>query len=40
MSDGCAAVLITTSERRGRLGLRPLARFHSGAVVGDDPMTC
>ncbi|MFT4288405.1 thiolase family protein [Nocardioides sp.] len=39
ISDGSAALLITTSERAAELGLRPLARFHSGAVVGDDPVT-
>jgi acetyl-CoA acyltransferase len=38
ISDGCAALLITTSERAAELGLRPLARFHSGAVTGDDPV--
>jgi acetyl-CoA acyltransferase len=39
ISDGCAALLVTTSERAAELGLRPLARFHSGAVTGDDPVT-
>ena len=39
ISDGCAALLITTRERAAELGLRPLARFHSGAVTGDDPVT-
>jgi acetyl-CoA acyltransferase len=39
ISDGCAALLITTSERAAELGLRPLARFHTGAVTGDDPVT-
>ncbi|ROO87479.1 acetyl-CoA acyltransferase [Actinocorallia herbida] len=39
ISDGSAALLITTSERAAELGLRPLARFHSGAVAGDDPVT-
>ena len=39
ISDGVAALLITTSERAAELGLRPLARFHSGAVTGDDPVT-
>ncbi|OHV22850.1 acetyl-CoA acetyltransferase [Parafrankia soli] len=37
ISDGSAALLITTSERARELGLRPLARLHSFAVVGDDP---
>ncbi|MFL6024174.1 MAG: thiolase family protein [Marmoricola sp.] len=39
ISDGSAALLITTSERAAELGLRPIARFHSGAVAGDDPVT-
>ncbi|MER7278504.1 acetyl-CoA C-acyltransferase [Dactylosporangium sp. NPDC000244] len=38
ISDGAAAMLVTTSERARALGLRPLARFHSGTVVGDDPV--
>ncbi len=39
ISDGSAALLITTSERAAELGLTPIARFHSGAIVGDDPVT-
>ncbi|MFG1923382.1 thiolase family protein [Cryptosporangium sp. NPDC048952] len=39
ISDGAAALLITTSERAAELGLRPIARFHTGAVAGDDPVT-
>lgn len=39
ISDGCAALLITTSERAAELGLRPMARFLAGAVLGDDPVT-
>ncbi|MBL7492056.1 thiolase family protein [Frankia sp. AgB1.9] len=38
VNDGSAAVLITDSETAARLGLRPRARLHSFAVVGDDPM--
>ena len=38
LSDGSAAVLITTSEVARRLGLRPLARIHSMTVVGSDPL--
>jgi acetyl-CoA acyltransferase len=38
ISDGAAAMLITTSERAAALGLSALARFHTGAVVGDDPV--
>jgi acetyl-CoA acyltransferase len=39
ISDGAAALLITTSEVARGLGLRPLARFHTSAVVGVDPVT-
>jgi acetyl-CoA acyltransferase len=39
ISDGAAALLIMTSDKAAELGLRPLARYHSGAVVGDDPVT-
>jgi acetyl-CoA acyltransferase len=38
ISDGAAAMLVTTSERARELGLTPIARFHSGAVIGDDPV--
>ncbi|WP_054815322.1 acetyl-CoA C-acyltransferase [Nocardia arizonensis] len=38
VSDGSAAVLITTSEKARELGLTPLARLHSFAVAGDDPL--
>jgi len=38
ISDGAAALLMTTSERAAALGLVPLARVHSVAVVGDDPV--
>jgi acetyl-CoA acyltransferase len=37
-NDGAAAVLITSSDTAKRLGLRPRARLHSVAVVGDDPL--
>jgi acetyl-CoA acyltransferase len=39
ISDGAAALLIMTSDKAAELGLRPLARYHSGAVIGDDPVT-
>jgi acetyl-CoA acyltransferase len=39
ISDGSAALLITTSERAAELGLRPLARFHTAALAGVDPVT-
>ncbi|HKN51621.1 MAG TPA: thiolase family protein, partial [Amycolatopsis sp.] len=38
INDGAAAVLITSSETAAKLGLRPRARIHSFAVVGDDPL--
>ncbi|MEQ4718425.1 thiolase family protein [Nonomuraea sp. B19D2] len=38
INDGAAAVLITSSETAARLGLRPLARLHSFAVAGADPI--
>ncbi|MBI1352075.1 MAG: acetyl-CoA C-acyltransferase [Actinomycetales bacterium] len=38
ISDGSAAVLITTSERAKELGLTPLVRIHSVAMAGVDPI--
>ncbi|MFJ6668366.1 thiolase family protein [Streptomyces sp. NPDC091383] len=38
LNDGASAVLITSSETAARLGLRPLARLHSFAVTGSDPL--
>jgi acetyl-CoA acyltransferase len=38
ISDGAAALLITTSERAAELGLQPLARFHTFALAGVDPV--
>jgi acetyl-CoA acyltransferase len=38
ISDGAAALLITTSENAAALGLRPIARIHTAVVVGDDPV--
>jgi acetyl-CoA acyltransferase len=38
ISDGAAAVLITSEEAASRLGLRPKARFHSFALAGVDPV--
>jgi acetyl-CoA acyltransferase len=38
LSDGSAALLITSSETARRLGLRPLARIHTATVVGSDPL--
>jgi acetyl-CoA acyltransferase len=39
ISDGAAAVLITTREKAEELGLRPRARFVSFALAGTDPVT-
>jgi acetyl-CoA acyltransferase len=38
ISDGAAALLITTSEKAAALGLTPLARVHTAVVTGDDPV--
>ncbi|MFC9614267.1 thiolase family protein [Streptomyces sp. NPDC056938] len=39
ISDGSAALLITTSAIAERNGWTPIARFHTGVVVGADPIT-
>ncbi|MFI0961262.1 thiolase family protein [Streptomyces sp. NPDC021080] len=39
ISDGSAALLITTSEIAERNGWTPIARFHTGVVTGADPIT-
>jgi acetyl-CoA acyltransferase len=38
ISDGAAALLITTSEKAAELGLTPIARVHTAVVTGDDPI--
>ncbi len=38
ISDGAAALLMTTSEAAERLGLRPLARVHTTVMAADDPV--
>jgi acetyl-CoA acyltransferase len=38
ISDGAAALLVTTPERAAGLGLTPIVRYHGGAVVGADPV--
>ncbi|MCF7550824.1 thiolase family protein [Pseudonocardia sp. WMMC193] len=38
ISDGAAALLVTTPSRAGQLGLTPIVRYHSGAVAGADPV--
>ena len=38
LTDGASAALIMNEELASKLGLRARARFHSFAVVGDDPL--
>lgn len=38
LSDGSAALLITTSAKATELALTPLARIHTMTVVGSDPL--
>ncbi|MFF2361657.1 thiolase family protein [Streptomyces sp. NPDC058122] len=38
VNDGSSAVLIMAGETAARLGLRPVARLHSFAVTGSDPL--
>ena len=38
ISDGAAALLVTTPEKARELGLAPLVRYRAGAVVGSDPV--
>jgi acetyl-CoA acyltransferase len=38
LTDAASAVLIMSEEKATSLGLIPRARFHSFAVVGDDPL--
>ncbi|MCV7226980.1 thiolase family protein [Mycolicibacterium komossense] len=38
LSDGSAAVMITSGAVAKRLGLKPLARIHTTTVVGSDPL--
>ncbi|MGI9538804.1 MAG: thiolase family protein [Miltoncostaeaceae bacterium] len=38
ISDGAAAVLIASTDAVNRLGLTPMARFHSFALAADDPI--
>src|SRR5215212_2652592 len=38
ISDGSAALLVTTSERARELGLRPLVRVHTTVMAADDPV--
>jgi acetyl-CoA acyltransferase len=38
ITDGAAALIVTTSERAAELGLTPIVRVHTSVVVGDDPI--
>jgi acetyl-CoA acyltransferase len=38
ISDGSAALLVTTSERARELGLTPIVRVHTTVMAGDDPV--
>jgi acetyl-CoA acyltransferase len=38
ISDGSAALLMTTSEKAAELGLAPIARVHTAVLAADDPI--
>jgi acetyl-CoA acyltransferase len=38
ISDGAAALLVTTSERAAELGLPPIARIHTAVMAAADPV--
>ncbi len=38
ISDGSAALLMTTSEKAAELGLTPIVRVHTAVLAGDDPV--
>jgi acetyl-CoA acyltransferase len=38
ISDGSAALLMTTSEKAAELGLTPIARVHTAVLAADDPV--
>lgn len=38
ISDGSAAMLVTTSEKAKELGLKPLVRVHTTVLAGSDPV--
>ncbi|WP_116452088.1 thiolase family protein [Blastococcus litoris] len=38
ISDGAAALLVTTSDKARELGLTPLVRIHTTVMAGDDPV--
>ncbi|HEX6922105.1 MAG TPA: thiolase family protein [Actinomycetes bacterium] len=39
ISDGAAALLVTTSEKAAEMGWTPMARLHAFATAGVDPIT-
>jgi acetyl-CoA acetyltransferase family protein len=39
ITDGSAAILITSAEKAKKLGLKPRARFHSFSLAGTDPIS-
>jgi acetyl-CoA acyltransferase len=38
ISDGAAALLVTSPERAHELGLKPIVRFRAASVIGSDPV--
>jgi len=38
ISDGSGAMLVTTPQRARELGLKPIARYVGGSVIGSDPI--
>jgi acetyl-CoA acyltransferase len=38
ISDGSAALMMTTSEKAAELGLTPIARVHTAVLAADDPV--
>jgi acetyl-CoA acyltransferase len=38
ISDGAAALLVTTSDKARELGLTPIVRIHTTVMAGDDPV--
>ena len=38
ISDGAAALLVMTPEKADELGLTPIVRYHTGVVIGSDPV--
>jgi len=39
ISDGAAALVVTTPDHARKLGLTPIARLHTGVAVGADPVS-